>query len=241
MPIKSTTITEGEDRSGEEKISKRIYRVSQNIRTINVFLESLLSDFLSLAGSHSPPHLPRMSSNTVLVSGPVVGPAQILIWSYPSVFLPPMSTAVKTSAFSLVGALSDLLYIPQTQSLPSWSCGSNLQLAQLLGRFWVFFLSHTARWVSTVILFPLLHVNHPLGFAPEAAPEDLGLPLWGPGVEVVQLLGFQGLWRRQVCRAVDCLRHRSHGPIGVFFQDSCLATGGLFGQSFSVAPPTSDT
>ena len=112
MPIKSTTITEGEDRGGEEKISKRIYRISQNIRTINVFLESLLSDFLSLAGSHSSPHLPRMSSNTVLVSGPVVGAAQILIWSYPSVFLPPMSTAVKTSAFSFVGALSDLLYVP---------------------------------------------------------------------------------------------------------------------------------
>ena len=30
------------------------------------------------------------------------------------------------------------------QSLPSWSCGFNLQLVQLVGRFWVFFLSHTA-------------------------------------------------------------------------------------------------
>ena len=28
---------------------------------------------LSLAGSHSPPHLPRMPSNTVLISGPAVG------------------------------------------------------------------------------------------------------------------------------------------------------------------------
>ena len=32
----------------------------------------------------------------------------------------------------------------------------------------------------------------PLGFAPEAALEDLGLPLSGPGVEVVQLLGRRG-------------------------------------------------
>ena len=31
------------------------------------------------------------------------------------------------------------------------------------------------------------------GLAPEAALEGLGLPLWGPGVEVVQLLGSQGL------------------------------------------------
>ena len=36
----------------------------------------------SLAGSHSPPRLPRMPSNTVLVSGPAAGAAQILIWSY---------------------------------------------------------------------------------------------------------------------------------------------------------------
>ena len=72
---------------------------------------------LSLTGSHSPPHLPRMSSNTVLVSGLTVGAAQILICPYSSVFLPPMSTAIRTSAFSLVGALSDHLYIPQ--SLPS--------------------------------------------------------------------------------------------------------------------------
>ena len=32
--------------------------------------------FLSLAGSHSPPHLPGMASNTVLNSGPAVGAAQ---------------------------------------------------------------------------------------------------------------------------------------------------------------------
>ena len=37
-----------------------------------------------------------------------------------------------------------------------------------------------------------LHVGLPLGFAPEAALKDLGLPLRGPGVEVVQLLGSQG-------------------------------------------------
>ena len=36
-----------------------------------------------------------------------------------------------------------------------------------------------------VVLFPLLHVGHPLGFAPEAALEDLGLPQCEPGVEVV--------------------------------------------------------
>jgi len=40
MPIKLTTTTGVE----KEKKSKRIYRASQNIRIINVFLESLLSE-----------------------------------------------------------------------------------------------------------------------------------------------------------------------------------------------------
>ena len=32
-------------------------------------------------------------------------------------------------------------------------------------------------WVSVVILFPPLDMGHPLGFVPEAALEDLALPL----------------------------------------------------------------
>ena len=46
-----------------------------------------------------------------------------------------------------------------------------------------------------MVLFPLLHVGCTMGFAPEAALEDLG-------VEVVQLLGSQGLWQHQVLRGV---------------------------------------
>ena len=65
-----------------------------------------------LTGSHRLPHLPRMPSNTVLISEPAVGAVQILIWSYFRVFLPPMYTAIKTSVFSFVEALNVLLYIP---------------------------------------------------------------------------------------------------------------------------------
>ena len=123
IPLKITCMdkTDNYNRGGkkEKKIPERIYRTSQNIRIINVFLESLLSRVLSLARSHSPPHLSRMPSSTVLISGPAVGAAQILVFSYPFVFLPPMSTAIRTNAFYFVGALSVLLYIPQTQSLPS--------------------------------------------------------------------------------------------------------------------------
>ena len=76
------------------------------------FLSHCCQRVLSLPGSHSPPHLPRMSSDTVLISGPAVEAAQILIWFYSCVFLPPMSIGIRTSAFSFVGALNGLLYIP---------------------------------------------------------------------------------------------------------------------------------
>ena len=107
MPIKLTTTTGVE----KEKKSKRIYRASQN-KNNKSFSWVTAVRVLSLSGSHSPPHLPRMSSNTVLISELAVGAAQILIWSYSCVSFPPVSTAIRTSAFAFVGALNGLLYIP---------------------------------------------------------------------------------------------------------------------------------
>ena len=49
-PIKSTARTEGGKRKKKKKNSKRIYRTSQKIRIINVFLESLLSESFPLLG-----------------------------------------------------------------------------------------------------------------------------------------------------------------------------------------------
>ena len=77
----------------ERKKSKRIYRTSQNIRIINVFLESLLPESFPSLGVTA--HLIScLTSRTVLISGPALGAAQILTWSYSSVFLPPMPTAI---------------------------------------------------------------------------------------------------------------------------------------------------
>ena len=129
----------------KKKIQKNLQNKSKN-KNNKCFSWVIAVRVLSLAGSHSPLYLPWMPSNTMLISGPAMEAAQILIWSYSCVFLPPMSTAIRTCAFSFVGALNDLLYIPSTQSLPSWSCGFNLQLVQLVGRFWAFFLSHTVPW-----------------------------------------------------------------------------------------------
>ena len=66
---------------------------------------------LFLTVSHSPAHLPRMLSTTGLVSGPVVGAAQTLIWFYSGMFLPLISTSTSASAFSIQGTLTVLLYI----------------------------------------------------------------------------------------------------------------------------------
>ena len=111
---------------------------------INPFLESLLSESFPLLGVTV--HLTSLGCPPILCWSLDLlwGPAQILIGSYSYAFLPPMSAAIRTSMFSFVGALNDLFYIPLTQSLPGWWCGFNLQFVQLVERFWVFFLRHTA-------------------------------------------------------------------------------------------------
>ena len=60
------------------------------------------------------------------------------------------------------------------------------------------------------------------------------LPPMTVEVNVAQLLGMWGLWGHQAFRNMDCLCHRSYGPIRVFFffWVSCSwRSEGLFGQS----------
>ena len=106
--MKSTTTIKG---GKKEKIQKNLQKKSKH-KNIKCFSWVTAVKVLSLAGSHSPPPLPVMPSNTVLISGPAVGAAQILMLSYSSVVLHPVSTAIRTSVFSFVGALNDILYIP---------------------------------------------------------------------------------------------------------------------------------
>ena len=110
MPIKLTTTTEGAKKENKENPKESTEQVKN--KNNKCFSRVTAVRILPLAGNHSPPHLPRMISNTVLISGPIVGAAQILIWSYSYVFLPPMSTAIRASVFSFVGALDGLLCIP---------------------------------------------------------------------------------------------------------------------------------
>ena len=129
MPMKLTTTTKGEKRK-RKKIQKNLQNKSKH-NNKKCFSWITAVRVLPLAGSHSPPHLPRMPSNTVLVSGPAVGAAQTLIWSYSCVFLSLMSTAIRASVYSFVGALNVLLcysidrvclvdHVDLTCSLYSW-------------------------------------------------------------------------------------------------------------------------
>ena len=158
---------------------------------------------LSLTGSHSPLHFSRMPSNTVLISGPAVSAAQILIRSYSFVFLPSNCTAIRTSEFSFVGTFSDLLYIPQTQNLLSSLCGFNLQLYS----WWEGFVS------SSLVTLPL-GFNHDfistsryglstgvwfwgcpggLGFAPVKVRGRGSVAAWATGILGVP--ATQGSWQ----------------------------------------------
>ena len=65
-----------------------------------------------LTVSHRTPRLPRMPSNTELISGPAAGAAQPLILSCSCMFLTPVSTFACASAFSFVETLIILLHIP---------------------------------------------------------------------------------------------------------------------------------
>ena len=57
-------------------------------------------------------------------------------------------------------------------------------------------------------------------------------------MKVVQLPVLRGPWWHQVCRDTDCLCRRRYGPLRVFFRAFfSWQSEGLFGQSFSVAPP----
>ena len=69
---------------------------------------------LSPAGNHSPPHLPRMPSKTVLISERDLEAAQILIRSFSYIFLSPIFTAIRTRMLSFVGGI--IIYSIDTES-----------------------------------------------------------------------------------------------------------------------------
>ena len=199
MPIKSTTPTQGGKRKKKrKKIQKNLQNKSKH-RNHKCFSWVTAVRILSLAGSHSSPHLPRMPSNTVLISGSVVGAAQILIWSYFCVFLPPMFAAIRNSVFCFVGALNVhrhrvclVDHVDIICSLYSWREGfGSSSLATLP-------LGSNCDFISTSICGSSTGVCSwvcpgRLGFAPVRARCGGSAAAWVTGVLAAP--GTQGSWR----------------------------------------------
>ena len=86
-------------------------------------------------------------------------------------------------------------------------------------------------WVAIVVLFPPLHVGHPLWFAPVAALEDFGLPQGGPGVGVVAIWlagvlaapGTQGSWQLEQ-QEIKCSQRVRQPLLANTLQYSCWRT-----------------
>ena len=144
-----------------------------------------------------------MSSNTVLISGPDVGAAQILIWSYSCVFLPPLSTAIRAIVFSLC-MLSMAFYIVHRHrvclvervnlicTLYSWWEGfGSSSLATLPLGFNCGFITTSACGSSTGVYS--WGCPGGLGFAPVRARCGGGAAAWVTGVLATP--GTQGSWR----------------------------------------------
>ena len=201
MPIKSST-TIDEQKWKQKKIRKYLQNKSKHKNNKCLSWVTAVR-VLSLAGSHSPPHLPRMPSKTVLISGPAVGAAQILIWSYFCVFLPPMSTAIRTSAFSFVGALNELLHFHRHRvcladcvdlicSLYSWwECFGSSSSATLPLGFSCGFISTSICGFSTGV--GSWGCPGGLGSVPVKARCGGGTAAWVTGVLAAP--GTQGDWR----------------------------------------------
>ena len=201
-PIESTTTTERGKRrkKKKKKIQKSLQNKPKNKKN-NCFSWVSAVRVLSCAGITV--HLISLDAlNTVLISGPAVGAAQILSGPTPACSCLQCPQLSELVCF-LLWELSMPFYIFHRHRVCfSWFYGFNLQLVQLVGRFWVFFLSPPAPGFLLWFYFHLYMWVACCGLAPGAALEGLGLPLWGPGVEVVKLLGSQWFWQHQVLRGV---------------------------------------
>ena len=133
--------------------------------------------------------------------------AQVLIWSYSCVFLSTMSTAIRTSAYSLVGA--QWLFIYSLDRVCQVNC---VDLICKLYSWWEGFGSSSITTLPLAFNCGFISTSAcglTLGFAPETAPVrdecEGGIAAW-----LVRTLTCQ------VCRDMDCPHHRSYGPLRVF-------------------------
>ena len=156
-----------------------------------------------------------MPSNTVLISGPAVGAAQILIWSYSSLCSGLQCPQLSELVHFLLRELSMTFIYSIDTELPGWSCGFHLLLLQLVGGFWVFFLSHTAPEFHLWFYFHLCMGSSTgvcswgcsggLGSAPVRARSGGGAAAWVAGTLAIPSVQGHGLPPPQELRPYQSL------------------------------------
>ena len=127
----------------------------------------------------------------------------------------------------LLWELSVTFYIFRRQSLPSWSCWFNLQLVQLVGRFWVLVtlpLGFNCGFISTSACGSFTGVCSSgcpggLGFAPVRARCGGGAAAWVAGVLAAP--GTQGSWWLGQ-QEIQCSRRVWQAVSASALQYSCL-------------------
>ena len=97
---------------GRRKIQNQLQNKSKYKNNNRCFSQISSASVLSLAVITVHLCVPRMPSYTGLLSGPAMGTAQTVMWSYCYIFLPPKCISARATAFSFVGPRIVLLYIP---------------------------------------------------------------------------------------------------------------------------------
>ena len=170
-----------------------------------------------------------MPSSPVLISGPAAGAAQSLIWSYSCVFLPPVSTAIRTSSV-LLWELSVTFYLFHRDrvflvdrvdlvcSLYSWWWGFRSSSLATLP------LGFNCGFIST---YPCGSSNGVCscgcpggrGFVPVRAKCGGGAAAWAAGVLAAP--GTQGSWLKGQ-QEIQCSRRVWQPVLGSTLQCCCL-------------------
>ena len=133
----------GREDKEKRKKSKRIYRTNQNIRIINVFLESLLSESFPSLGVTV--HLTSQGCPPILCCSLDLLWGQLRLESGPTLVCFCLQCPQPSELMHfLLWELSMSFYIFHRHSLSRWSCRFNLHLVKLVRMFWGFFLRHTA-------------------------------------------------------------------------------------------------
>ena len=188
MPKKNQQLQQKGDKK-EKKIQKILQNKSKHTNNKYFSWVNALR-VLSLAGSHSPPHLPRMPYNTVLISGPAVG--QLWVESGPTpVWYCSQCPQLSELMHFLLWELSISLYIFHSHGI---CLVDHVDLICSLYSWWeVFFLHHTGfqLWFYFNLCLWVVHWDLPQG-CPVRSRCGSSTAAWVSGVWAGP--GTQGSW-----------------------------------------------